>query len=90
MVKSDKKLLCFVQEPYGMLVYLLCHLVKHGRCDDNSLSAKIAIKPHLQPLNLQSKLIILIFFLFNRMLALRFAWNFGFDRRDSYSIICSC
>ena len=39
---------------------LLCHLVKHGQCNDNSLSEKIVIKPHLQPLDL-GELIILIF-----------------------------
>ena len=42
-------------------------LVKQYRSDDNSLDEKIVIKPHLQPLDLQGELIILIF-VFNTML----------------------
>jgi len=46
---------------------LLCQLVKHCRSDDNCLGEKIELNPHLEPLDLQGELIILII-LFNKML----------------------
>ena len=44
-------------------LYFMCHLIRHGRFDDNSLGEKIGIKAHQQPLDLQGELIIFIFFI---------------------------
>ena len=61
---------------------LLRHLAKHCRSDDNSLGGKLWRKPLLKPQDLQGELIILIF-LFNRMLRTKICSEFRFDSRDS-------
>ena len=68
MVKSDKNYDVSCTSRTVCLFILLRHLVKHCRSDDNSLGEKIWIKPHLKPRELQGEFIILIFFIFKRML----------------------
>ena len=44
--------------------------------DDDDFDEKKGIRPHLQPLYLQSELIILSFFLFKRMLSNKICFEF--------------
>ena len=65
MVKSDKNY--DVSCKSRAVCLFIVSFVKLRRCDDNNLGEQIGIKPHLEPLDLQGELIILMF-LFNRML----------------------
>ena len=65
MVKSDKNY--DVSSKSRAVCLFIVSFVKLRGCDDNNLGEQIGIKPHLEPLDLQSELIILMF-LFNRML----------------------
>ena len=54
---------------------------KHCRSDDNSFYRKIGIKRHLQSLDLQGQLIILIF-LCNRMLSTKICYEFWIQQQS--------
>ena len=73
MVKSDKNSMFRVRAVRHAC--LLCHVVKQCR-SDSSFGENIVIKPHLEPLDLQAELIILIF-LCNRMLRTISCLEFG-------------
>jgi len=49
--------------------------------DDNDFDEKKGRKPHVQPLNLQSE-VIMLRFLFNRILSNKLCFDFGFDNTD--------
>ena len=73
---------CDVSRRANQVLFRSVYLVRTEDLEDDYFERKIGIKPHLRPLDLKGELISIDFY-FMECEELRFAFNLGFDSRNS-------